>query len=68
VIEAGLAGISPERARMILVRNTLALDRLWVSEALLSSVTATPTLEQVGPPRPLPYDPDGALAMPEWIE
>jgi len=68
VIEASLAGIDPERARTIVVRNTLALDRLWISEALLSTVAVTPTLKQVGPLRPLTFEPNGVLTMPEWIE
>ncbi|MBI5305784.1 MAG: DUF2088 domain-containing protein [Chloroflexi bacterium] len=65
VIEAGLAGIASERARAVLIRNTLALDLLWVSESLLPSVAMAPTLEQIGAARPLSFDAHGALIAPE---
>lgn len=65
VIKAGLAGIAPERARVVLIRNTLALDLLWVSESLLPSVETTPTLEQIGSARPLRFDANDALIVPE---
>lgn len=64
VIEAGLTGITPQRARIVLVRNTLALDLLWVSEPLLSSIDATPTLKQIGSARPLGFDTNGNLIAP----
>lgn len=65
VIEAGLAGIAPERARGVLIRNTLALDLLWVSEPLLPIVETTPTLKQIGAARPLRFDSNGALIPPQ---
>jgi hypothetical protein len=61
VIEAGLSGIVPELARVVLVRNTKELDLLWISEPLLSTVKMVPTLEQIGPARPLIFDVDGTL-------
>jgi hypothetical protein len=65
VIEAGLAGIALEHARLVVIRNTLALDLLWASEALLATVAATPTLEQIGPTRPLAFDAKGNLVDPK---
>jgi hypothetical protein len=64
VIMAGLAGTPPARARVVLIRNTLTLDRLWVSEPLLESVAATQTLEAIGPPGPLEFDDAGNLIVP----
>jgi hypothetical protein len=65
VIEAGLAGIALEHACLVVIRNTLALDLLWASEALLATVAATPTLEQIGPARPLAFDAKGHLVAPK---
>lgn len=61
VITAGLTGVAPQSARLAIIRNTLSLDTLWVSEALLPTVAATPTLELLGPLRPLTFDAEGAL-------
>ncbi|HBY97916.1 MAG TPA: DUF2088 domain-containing protein [Chloroflexi bacterium] len=63
-IDAGLAGIAPERARVVLIRNTLELDLLWASEPLLPTVATIPTLEQIGPARALAFDAYGALDLP----
>jgi hypothetical protein len=64
-IATGLAGIDPATVRLLLVRNTLEMEVLWVSEALLKTVPANPLLEQIGPLRPLAFDADGNLIMPE---
>jgi hypothetical protein len=64
-IEAGLAGIDAEQARLVLIRNTLDLEVLWVSEALLAEVAALPSLEQAGPLRPITFDEQGNLLLPE---
>jgi hypothetical protein len=65
VIEAGLRGIAPECARVVLVRNTKELDLLWISEPLLPTVKMMPTLEQIGPARRLIFDVDGSLVTPK---
>jgi len=65
VIEAGLLGVAPERARAVLIRNTLTLDVIWVSEALLPMISATPMLEQIGEPQPLAFNAHDALIVPE---
>jgi hypothetical protein len=65
VIETGLIGIAPECARLVLIRNTKALGLLWISEPLLSTVETMPTLEQIGPARPLIFDRDGNLDAPK---
>lgn len=49
--------------RMVCIRNTLALEELLVSEALLPEVAASETLEVLEEPRLLPFDADGNLAV-----
>jgi hypothetical protein len=60
-VEAGLAGIPLERARLLLIRNTLELELMWASPALLAEVEASPALSVAGPSRPLRFSADGAL-------
>lgn len=67
-IEAALAGIGPNRARVVIARNTLDLDLLWASESLLPIVAQTPALEQLGPLRSLNFNSEGNLALPAWSE
>ncbi|HSL94903.1 MAG TPA: DUF362 domain-containing protein, partial [Thermoleophilia bacterium] len=50
---------------LVWVRNTLALEELLVSTALLPAVTADPSLELLGEPFPFPAGEDGSLA-PAW--
>lgn len=64
VIHAATAGVGERRARVVWVRNTLTLDTLWVSEALLSDVAAAPSLEQAGPLVNVTFDEQGALSLP----
>jgi hypothetical protein len=47
------------------IRNTLALDQLLVSEALLSTVRLNPALEILDGPFPFPVDEHGGL-LPQW--
>jgi hypothetical protein len=48
-------------ARVAVVRSTLELDELWVSEALGEEVEANPRLERLGPARELEFAADGRL-------
>ena len=48
-------------ARVAVVRSTLELDELWVSEALSAEVAANPRLEVVGPLEKLEFSTDGRL-------
>jgi hypothetical protein len=64
VLAAGLAGIDIRAARVVLIRNTLALDTLWVSPALLEEVKAHPQLHVLGAVRPLTFDDAGRLLWP----
>jgi hypothetical protein len=54
-----------EAFRLAWIRNTLALDRLLVSEALIESVDADPSLEIIEGPKPFPVGEDGGL-RPGW--
>ncbi len=65
VIEIGLPATMPENARMVLAKNTLELQAMWVTSALLSEVDANPNLEQVGDPRPLQFTESGDLII-DW--
>src|SRR5258708_9871005 len=63
VLDAALAIIGtrrPEQARILRVRNTLALEELDVSEPCLSEPRRT-AFTPVGPARPLALDADGHL-------
>jgi hypothetical protein len=48
-------------ARVAVVRSTLELDQLWVSEALADDVDANPRLERLGPAHELEFAADGRL-------
>jgi hypothetical protein len=65
VIETGLTGLVPGRAQMVLIRNTSMLDLLWVSERMLAAANTIPTLDQIGPARPLLFDEGGNIIPPE---
>ncbi len=64
VIAAALAGSEASRARVVWIRNTLTLDLMWVSEALLADVAALPTMEQIGAATELVFDEQGRLNLP----
>jgi hypothetical protein len=48
---------------MAIVRSTLELGELWVSEALVDDVAANPRLELAGPLEELPFDAHGRLLL-----
>jgi hypothetical protein len=50
-----------EDARVAIVRSTLELDELLVSQALADEVAANPTLEVIGPAAELDFDGNGQL-------
>lgn len=49
--------------RIVLCRNTLELEELWVSEALTGDVATSPSLTQIGPAVPIPFDEQGMLGL-----
>ena len=51
-------------ARVVWIQNTLELETLWLSPALLGEADKSPTLTQVGPARQVQFTADGALRAP----
>ncbi len=60
-IALALQGVTPEAARFVRIKNTLHLDQMEVSEALLPEVQANPNLEVLGAPQELAFDAEGNL-------
>src|SRR5919109_2134151 len=63
-VEAALGTIGlvkPEEVRIVRIQNTLLLEELEVSEALLSEVKQRDTLEMLWGPKPLTFDNAGGL-------
>jgi hypothetical protein len=64
-VEAALGTIGlvkPEEARIVRIQNTLLLEELDVSEALLPEVKHHHTLEMLWGPKPLMFDNIGGLS------
>ena len=59
-------GVSPENLRVILIRNTLHMSELYLSEAFWEQAQETPGMEIVSECAPLPFDADGNLLL--WNE
>ena len=53
--------IDKENPRIIRIRNTLALDEIWISEAMVPEAEADPNLEILSPAQPLPFNEEGNL-------
>lgn len=56
-----LVGHEPESARGVIIKNTSALDEIWVTESLWNQDGAATRWEPLGPPRELSFDEDGNL-------
>jgi hypothetical protein len=64
-VEAALGTIGlvqPAEARIVRIRNTLLLEELDISEALVPEVTSRDTMEILWGPKPLSFDPSGGLS------
>lgn len=59
-------GVSPEKLRVVLIRNTLHMGELYLSEAFWDQARETPGMEIVGECAPLPFDKKGNLML--WNE
>ena len=56
------AGVhEPEKARLVWIKNTLELERMWISAALLGEAKAMENLELAKGPVEFPLDADGNL-------
>ena len=64
VIETGLMGKDANSARIVWIQNTLELDTLWLSPALLDEADDIPSLTNVGPLQVVQFTEDGALLPP----
>ena len=56
--------VAPENAKIVHIRNTLALDSMLVSAALFEEVLNNSMLDIVGDPQPLAFGVDGNLLWP----
>ena len=65
VIETGLWDKDAASARVIWIKNTLELETLWLSPAMLEEAATLPTLMQLGPAQTVQFTADGALLPPE---
>lgn len=59
-------GVAPGRMRVVLIRNSLHMSELYLSEAFLDQARETPGLEIAGECMPLPFDEQGNLLL--WNE
>ena len=64
IIETGLMDKAADSARVVWIQNTLELETLWLSPALLQEIERVPALTQIGPARMIQFDGDGALRPP----
>ncbi len=64
IIETGLMGKDAAAARVVWIQNTLELETLWLSPALLEEAAEKPTLSKVGPAREVQFNAEGALLPP----
>ena len=55
------SGVYTAEARLVRITNTLRIDRMSVSEAMLDEVERDPSLQVVEDPRPMRFDTDGTL-------
>lgn len=53
--------ITPETARIVRIKNTLELHRVWVSPSLLEVVEPHENLSIAGDEKPMPFDSSGRL-------
>lgn len=56
-----LGNPEPDRVRAMRIRNTLALEELWVSPAVAAEIAHLPHITLLGPPEPLRFDEAGSL-------
>ena len=52
---------SPDEITMIRIENTLAMDKIWVSENMLPEVRQHTDMEILGEPEELMFDENGDL-------
>ncbi len=55
------AGFEKEKIRLVRIRDTLSLSRIWISEAMLEDARNTPGVKVIGNPEPFVFDEEGNL-------
>lgn len=55
--------VAPDSLRVVLIRNTLSLDTIYLSEAYYEQAGQTPGMEILGEPAPLEFDRHGNLTL-----
>ncbi|WP_108662094.1 lactate racemase domain-containing protein [Acuticoccus kandeliae] len=51
----------PSNIKMVRISDTLHLETIWISEALMADAQSNPDVEILGEPRPWAFDPDGTI-------
>jgi hypothetical protein len=63
--------LDPMDLRLVWIKNTLELEVLWASEAMMPEVKANPNLEIISPLQEIPFDSNGNMVMqwpPRWAD
>ena len=63
--------LDPMDLRFVWIKNTLELEFLWASEAMMPEVKANPNLEIISPLQEIPFDSNGNMVMqwpPRWAD
>jgi hypothetical protein len=55
------AGVTPQNARLVRIKNTLKLRQMWISEALLQEVRGDDRLRVLEAPHPMGFGASGSL-------
>ncbi|HSR12490.1 MAG TPA: lactate racemase domain-containing protein [Thermodesulfobacteriota bacterium] len=56
-------GVKHPETRIVWIKNTLSLERIYASEPLLPEIRKNPQLEILGEARPMNFDAEGTLVM-----
>jgi hypothetical protein len=57
--------INPMDLRLVWIKNTLKLETIWASEAMMAEVQGNPDLEIISPLKEITFDSEGNMVM-EW--
>jgi hypothetical protein len=56
-----IGAVEPENARIVHIRNTLMLEEMYISEAMLADAEKHDGISIIGEPKPLEFDDDGNM-------
>jgi hypothetical protein len=57
------ARVNHPESRIVWIKNTLSLEKIFVSEALLPEIRKNPQMEVLGDPKPMSFDGKGNLVL-----